>query len=649
VAGDFSFALEDQIEATRGKIYVKNLAQGNQVLIAGSESLYNLFIDPSVLQKTIETGLITKDQAVQIIASTMNISASTLDLEITSVLEETKIANEKVLNGADKSIVPKYKAIKKLISRQQKEAVDQLRIASATDKDSPYFKFNIQNWLNTEPNQVRVYPYGKFLSNTIGFTTKTKVTGEEAKKIPTCRDMVNQNELRGTALQNQYNISYYGLEEKYCSILAGLNGRRVINNQENKAGSNTDVQNGANLYLTIDQNLQTKAEDTLFQLIRDNTNTKGAPKDGAIIIMEADTGKILAMASYPNFDPGRFEEARAVDFRNAATNSDYEIGSVAKPLTVAMALNEGLIGSVDPNTGKALGVSPDWTFQDYVDGKPYQENNGDTKYIRNAQNFSYFLRGRQSLSNILRDSINTGIAELQPTVGNRKMREYFLEKFMFGKSTQISLPGDALGLTNVFSESLNSEITYASLAFGQGFTATLLQLVRSYTPLANNGDLVEPILVEKLEWSDGTVDTYNTSSSPIQQPSPIKMLSPKTTEYVNQYMVNTLDQGYLGQKPSKGQVPGYTVAGKTGTSQIARSYNGSPCDYTCNTNLGLYDHTFIGYGPATPNTTKRYIVAIKLTEPKPGEKSNFAENTIGPSFSQLMGYTLNYMGVPKDR
>lgn len=638
-----SQSINSIILSRRGQIYIKDLGQSKlDIPITSTVSLANVFFDASVLKDQINLKIITLETASTMVSGALN-------LNYTDVYDIFKEQTEKTQP-------PKYQIISKFINANQKKAVEYLRSTETTDPKTGDYVPPFSSWLNIEPVDSRFYPEGELMAQTIGFVPKHKAGRDEAIAAG-CKNLVSENENRGTVntyipgdfTKGEYTLGYYGLEQKYCAELAGLNGKKVLNNEIGKT-QQSDVVNGANLYLTIDRNIQRKAEEILRQSVAQNTNQNGGPVNGTILVMEVKTGKILGMASYPTFDPNEYTKADPNSFRSVATSFDYESGSVIKPLTVAAALNEWEKGA-KKSDGSRSGVPSDWTFQDYdKNGKPYLENNGRIFPIKNSQNITWKDKGLQSLSNILRDSINTGIADIQPTIGNLKTQEYFEEKYEFGKKTLINLPGDASGNVRPLTNNINSPFSYATHAFGQGFTMSPIQLARSYTAIANNGYLVEPILVEKMVRDNGRTETYQTEDSVIRQPKPKQVISSNVARLVTGYLVNTIDQGYMGTKPSKGQVPGYVVAGKTGTSEVGRipkvSCGTNVSIYECNTSQGIYDHSFIGYGP---EKDPQIMVIVKLSEPKPGEVSNFAENTTGPSFSQMMKYTLEYLGVPKDR
>ncbi len=626
--------------STRGSIFIRDMQANNKpVEVTSSRVLFNVFIEPDNLYSQIESGRLTKEEAITAISGSLNISYD----------EVSKLIDQELSNQPP----AQYRVLKKFVSKEQKEAVEHLRLYGAGTSQ------NFSHWLGIEQVEVRAYPEEQFLGSlgaTLGYVQREPVSRDEALKISHCRKMVRENESRDTVNSytgldehGKYTVGLYGIEQKFCSELGGLNGRQLLGSEVgSKKLEDVEVVHGSDIFLTIDKNMQLKAQEILEELVRSTTNGQGGPVDGTVLIVDIknNPGAILAMANYPSANPNEYYKS-IEGFRNTATSVDYEVGSVMKPLTVAAALNEYQTGQVDKD-GNRLGVSPNWQFLGYDDkGKPYLENNGRTLYIRNADGMSYLRMGKLPLSNCLRDSINTCIAEIQPTVGNLKTKEYFEDRYLVGQPTLVSLPGDEHGNTAPLQDNIYSDFTYATFGFGQGFTMSPLQLVRAYTPLANDGKLIEPYLVDKMVDSRNRVYESDHLDAPesIRQKAQIQVLEPKVVGQVTQYLVDTIDQGYLGSRPSKGKVPGYTIAGKTGTAQVSRAYNGQPCGYDCNTLRGIYDHTFIGYGPVKD---PEVIILIKLSEPQPGVIKNYAENTVGPGFSKMMGWTLDYLGVPKE-
>lgn len=621
------------IVAKRGQIKIKDLSQNrNDIPVTSSHILSNVFFEPNKLALQINSGEITLEEATELVAGGLN-----LDYDKVFDAFERELKRQPLRD---------YAVLEKYISKSQRDAVEYLRRpARDPENEDRFVQPALFSWLGHDTVEIRVYPENELLASTLGFVPRYLAPRDDALQSG-CADLVTQNEERGTG-SNGYVIGNYGLEQKFCSTLGGVNGLTLFSQDVGTETENAlQVRNGADLYLTVDINLQRKAEQVLEKAVKAATNKLGGPKDGSAIVMEAETGKILAMASYPTFDPNEYNKANPTAFRNASSNIDYEVGSVMKPLTLAATVNEWQVGAVD-DKGERLGTAPDWSFEDYgKDGKVYTDSSGSEFKIQNADGKSYEGEGPVDLSQIMRDSVNTGIAEIIPTIGNKRLQEYFLEKYKVGVPTYLNMPGDSHGYFAALTDEKNlySDFVYATFGFGQGFTMSPIQLMRAYTPLANDGIMVEPYLVER------ALDANGLEVDLPELPKPQQVLTPTTARLVTGYLVNTIDQGHNGEESSKGQIPEYSIAGKTGTAEVGR-IPVNPCGdqvstYACNRSQGIYDHTYIGYGP---EKDPKYIVLVKLTEPQPGVVQNYAENTTGPFFSELMDFTLKYNQIPTDR
>jgi cell division protein FtsI/penicillin-binding protein 2 len=675
------------ISAKKGNIYFRDLAQSRDDIPLTSNSLrYNAVFNPLVLKQNLP--LITQNlklksqqetlnQLALFLASQTNISSQDVlsafnqNIDFSIVEDATKksenpwgvllaaITNQKPNAESTQASTPKtkkYGILKKEISQDQSNAIDRVR---EDDKLDQIYLFT--TWLSqAEQITIRSYPEGKTLGQTIGYSLASPVNSTEANSRKHCRDMVEKNQNRDTEIGEfgAYQIGSYGVEQRYCSELGGVNGRSIsnVNLTNPEAVKNQMVQNGANIYLTFDKNIQKKAEQVLEQAVIKNTNAVGGPKDGCLMVMEVSTGKLMAMASYPAFDPNSYSDyfnTNAKSVVNNCTGNDYEVGSVMKPLTVATAITN------KQNGGN--GVDPNYSFVDYDEkGKEYKDGDGIAT-IQNAKNYSWKKFGNIGLKEVIRDSINTGIANIIEITGNKPLKDFFLDKLEFGHygDPDYNLPnfaGSINGDTQSFDADTYCEFCYANKAFGQGFSISALQLIRAYTALANDGGMIQPEWINKIQCSDGTQENLTQRGSCVSDESHLKPNEPKqvftkrATDAVTGYMIAAAEEGYLGLGPTKAMVDGYRVAIKSGTAQVSRPIvepNGKtlPCDATCNTKLGLTDHTMIGY-----NTGKsRYIVMLKLAEPNPGLIENFSSTTLPTFFSDMMKYTLEYMSVPKER
>jgi cell division protein FtsI/penicillin-binding protein 2 len=675
------------IQAKKGNIFFRDLAQSRDDIPLTSNSLkYNAVFNPYVLKQNLpiitqNLGLRNNQETLSAIAgfvaSRTNISSQdiissfnqSIDFNVVDAVAKKNenpwaqifvaLTNQKKTENPSEPPQPttkKYGTLKKEISQDQSNAIDKLR---EDDKFDKIYLFT--TWLNqAEQITIRSYPEGRLLGQTLGYSLASPVNSTEANSRKNCRDMVEKNQGRQTEIGEfgSYQIGSYGVEQRYCSELGGLNGRSIGNTDltNPEAIKNQTVQNGANIHLTIDKNIQKKAEQVLEQAVAKNTNDTGGPKDGCIIVMESTTGKLLAMASYPSFDPNNYGDYFASNPKsviNNCTGNDYEVGSVMKPLTVATAITN------KQNGGD--GVDVNYSFLDYdKDGKEYKD--GDRKInIQNAKNFSWRAFGYIGLKEVIRDSINTGIANIVSLTGNKVIKDFFLDKLEFGHygDPDYNLPnfaGSINGDTQSFDADTYCEFCFANKAFGQGFSISALQLMRAYTAIANDGNLVQPQWIEKIQCTDGSVENMNQRGNCVSEDSHLKprqykpVFNKKATDATTGFMLAAAEEGYLGNGPTKAMVDGYRIAIKSGTAQVSRPIvleNGKtlPCDATCNTKRGLTDHTMIGFNTGT----NRYIVMIKLAEPNPGVVENFSSTTLPVFFSDIMKYTLEYLNVPKER
>ena len=288
---------------------------------------------------------------------------------------------------------------------------------------------------------------------------------------------------------NNQGIGNYGLEQHFNSILTGVDG--LLNEEtdshgvEIAFGNNTSVPavNGSDIYLTIDKYIQATAESYLADALK-----KYSADSGQVIVMDKTTGKILAMANAPSFDPNKYTDQKDLAvFRNRAVTDVYEPGSVFKAITMSGALDSGK-------------VTPDSTFVD----KGYVVVDGVK--ISNALTAITGAKGVCSMSYILEQSLNTGTTYVEQQMGNSTFYNY-IQKFGFGKQTGIEADNEAYGVVNKPDPGPEGDLTYATMSFGQGISATPLQMVTAYAALANGGKEVRPYMVDKVVDASGKATT----------------------------------------------------------------------------------------------------------------------------------------------
>lgn len=373
---------------------------------------------------------------------------------------------------------------------------------------------------------------------------------------------------------------HYGIEGLYNERLAGVPGKISDNNDV------TPSRPGEDIAFTIDSNIQIEAERILSALIK-NHDARG----GGIIVQEPGTGKILAMAGSPSFDPNTYSESAIGNFLNPMVQKVYEPGSVFKVFTMAIGIESGTI-------------TPETTYVDYgtltMNGKTIQNYDLKTKGPY----------GKVTMTSVIEHSINTGAVFAQQKIGRDIFRTY-LEKFGFNEKTNVGLPGE---VTNDIRR-LNpkeKDIAFATASYGQGVAVTPLALINGISAIANRGTLMKPLV---------TAD---------EEPVAVRqVISAHTAQQVAEMMISAID------KAGVAKIGGYTLAGKTGTAFIPDFEKGGYTDKVIN--------TYVGFGPTRD---PKFAILIKLDEPA---GAPVAALTVVPAFRDLAQFILNYYNIPPDR
>ena len=405
---------------------------------------------------------------------------------------------------------------------------------------------------------------------------------------------------------NYENQGSYGLEEAYNTELAGSAG--YIKGQAGSpeialAGSDdyVEAQDGSSLFLTIDESIQYQACKDLAEATNDYHFS-----EGTIIIIEPQTGAILAMCSYPDFDPNNYAKAKdAHVYINSATSEQYEPGSVFKTVTMAAAIDQ-----------KKL--TPDSTYVDkgriMIDGWP--------KPISNSDADTFGAHGLTTMRVVLDKSLNTGAIFAMESIGPKIFSDY-VKNFGFGVKTGIELNAETKGDIHNLVKDYVRPIDAATAAFGQGLSVTPLQMLMSYATIANKGILMKPYLVKSIVKPDGTKVEV--------KPKEIRrVVSESSAAIISGMLGDVVENGHS----KRAKVPGYYIGGKTGTAQIPAPGGGYLSD--------TYIHTFIGIAPIDK---PRFVMLIKLDRPQ----LKFAESSAVPLFGKIASWLLNYYQVPKER
>ncbi len=394
----------------------------------------------------------------------------------------------------------------------------------------------------------------------------------------------------------------YGIEGALDATLKGASGfvsaqkdaggRRLMLN----GGTIRDAENGSDVVLTIDRTIQYEACADLRKAA-----AAAAAEGGSVIVMDPKTGAILAMCSTPDFDPANFGATNDVStFNNPVTLGTYEPGSVFKAITMAIGIDRG---KVAPNTT--------YTDTGVVKIDKFEIKNSDLK-----------ANGVQTMTNVLEKSLNTGSIFVERQLGIDAFRAG-VEAFGFGSKTGIELSPEAKG--NVSSLSKKSDVYGATASFGQGITVTPLQLAAAFSALANGGKLMRPYVVDTIIHPDGSQE--KTKPDVVRQ-----AISPRTSDLIRGMLVSVVEKGH----GARAAVPGYYVAGKTGTAQVA---NPRGPGY-------LKDISIATYAGFVPAENPAFVIIARLVKPKNGV---WAETNTAPIFHDVAAFSLAYLGIPMTR
>lgn len=398
------------------------------------------------------------------------------------------------------------------------------------------------------------------------------------------------------------NQGLEGLEKKFDSLLKGPDyslvlmrdalGRPFAMNRPDPE----DLQ-VRDLVITIDKDIQYAAEQALKKAV-DETRAKS----GHSIVVDPETGEVLAMAVVPLYNPNVFREHQPSQWRNRAVTDSYEPGSTIKAYLLAAALDTGL-------------VSPETKF--FCEHGEYKVG---TNTIRDHDRKGY---GFLTVNDIITYSSNIGAVKIGERVGYKRFKEY-LNRFGFGERTGIELPGETEGFVRPVKEA--KEIDKATTYFGQGMTVNSLQLTMAMAAIANGGKLMRPYLVKEVRDQRGTV---------VQKTEPLvvrKVLAQDAALQCTQILENAVGENGTGFPAA---ISGYRVAGKTGTAQKVDPGTKRYSDKN-------YMTLFVGYAPADK---PRMLMVVVVDEP---EKKKYGGLVAGPVFREVGAWTMNRLQINPD-
>jgi len=404
---------------------------------------------------------------------------------------------------------------------------------------------------------------------------------------------------------NESGEGQYGLEEYYNEE---LKGKTTLEKTEKNPYSfllnltEKDSINGVDLGLTVDYNIQFMAEKVLKEGIE-----KYDAKGGEIIVMNPNSGEIIAMAQYPNFNPNAYQSTAMENFQNSCVQKLFEPGSIFKPVTMSMAINEKV-------------VTPDTVFDDTLGYKQF----GTYK----VYNYSNKVWGKVTMTEVLQGSINTGVMFAESKIGDQKFYSY-LKSFGLFEDTGVDLAGEVSSSNKEVKKALDNkiEVTFGNVSFGQGIGITPLQMIRAFSAVINGGKLYKPYIVETITKGGETTKI---------EPTVVRenVITQETTTQLRQMLINVVEKGF----GHLAKVDGYWIGGKTGTSQVPYTSLGiNKSGYSEET-----WQTFMGFAPALD---PKFIVLVKLNNPTATKTSEYSAV---PIFHDLAKYILDYWQIPPD-
>ena len=502
--------------------------------------------------------------------------------------EETKTKKEKIAKAFSEIFALNYdETLEKLNSTSSVQTIAKKVENDKIEQLKKWMEDNdISAGINIDEDTKRYYPYNNLASHVIGFT------GDD-------------------------NQGLYGIEQKWDSSLAGTPGKIVTSTDVNKdeiSDKNQQyiaAENGNDIVLSIDVYIQSIVEKYLKAAVEENNCSRG----GNAIVMNPNTGDVLAMASYPDYDLNTpftptspywqenwdnfTSEQKATMWRNTAVTSTYEPGSTFKLINAAIALDENITQTDVTNDFTCTGV---------------EEVTGQA-----IKCWSKAAHGRQTLRNVLENSCNPGMIQLCNRIGVNTLYKYYNAFGLFNPSG-IDLPGDQKGI--FFNQSKILPVELATMSFGQRITMTPIQLIKAISAIANDGVLMKPRIVKQV---------INTNTNTVTNIDPVEIRQVISKETANE-MKSIMESVVTNGTGSNGAVKGYSVGGKTGTSEPAQ-----------NKKEEGYVASFVAISPVE---NPEVVVLVILYDP---QVKNFHGGTVaGPVVSNILGEILPYLGIQAD-
>ena len=547
-----------------------NIVDKNGTILATSVAVYNVILDCSVMT--------SKDEYVEPTINALTQCFSDLD-------------RNKLEDYAQNSKDNKYIVLKEKLSYDDIQPFVEMQ--DAVDDSGNKVNPNIKGvWFETE--YQRKYPLSTLASATVGFVSDG-------------------------------NVGTVGLEKYYDSTLNGVDGREYgyLNSDNAKENTVIPAENGKNLYCSIDANVQTIVENKIKEFAdtyKNNARTGDGAEEIAVVMMNPNTGEIIAMADYPTFDSNDPRNLSSYDqtadmsdddkmdllnklWQNYCVTATYEPGSVQKPFTVAAGLETGTL-------------TTDMTF--FCDG---YEMFGNEK-VRCVNRDGH---GLETIETALMDSCNDALMQMSYKIGAENFLDY-QAVFGFGQKTGIDLPGEANTASLMYTLDNIKPVDLATNSFGQNYNCTMIQMVSAFSSLINGGNYYKPHVVTKI-----TDDSGNTVEN-IEPTLLKKTVSQNTSDTLRNYLYNVVTNGTA--KTAK--VDGYSMGGKTGTAQM---YD----DETHLRKKGAYLVSFMGF---VPYDDPQLVIYTVINQPNVEDEahSSYAQNIT----REILKEVLPYMNVYPD-
>jgi cell division protein FtsI (penicillin-binding protein 3) len=436
-----------------------------------------------------------------------------------------------------------------------------------------------------------------YLAQKVDLGTAAKIEALELEgigKLPDSRRNYPQGEMAGQVIGavGSENQGLMGLEEGEEDVLGGDDGERHIVNdalgEPIRLETVDEAEDGEDIQLTLDPVIQRETERVL-----NGVGETFTPKGATAIVVDPRSSEVLAMANWPPVDPADLSEVSNDDLLNRATGFTYEPGSTFKAFTVAAALEEKLVTPTSEFTLPPTIEVADRTIEE--------------SHPRGTENMT--------VSQILAHSSNVGSVTIGLDIGARKFDKW-IRRFGFGTPTGIRFPHEGQGLLLDLDEFSGS--TMGNLPIGQGLSVTPMQMVAGYTAIANGGVLEQPRLIKRI------------GEEPVEQPKGKRVISKDVAAEVREMLAGVLGPGGTASEIS---VPGYTLAGKTGTAEVAEDGTYSETKYVA---------SFIGFAPAD---NPQLLAAVIVDQPQ-GEI--YGGTVAAPAFGQIAEFALPYLGVPQE-